>query len=266
MLFRSNPIGFNTALPVYRGSTELLLDHPLFARLVRAYFTGERLGSLPESAAETPYHYLLQAAHTDVLPEATEAALLRDLVGLFALGGVHLTMVSIPARKRLLEALGFEWVKGARQWVWDREHPADGYVLDLSRTGVETWIEAVVSGRAPPRGFTPQEMEEEVRAALAAWRLDPVLARSGLADLAPADGRADSPADAVRTLLRDALERAMEGASGEQAKSLRAVEMAYMVRGMSNERAADALQVSRSTFYRLVKRGIVALSRVVRAG
>jgi len=259
-----NSVGFNTALPVYRGSVGLLLEHPMFARLVRSYFGSDRLETLPESPEGTGYHYLLQAAHTDVLPEGTEAALHRDLVGLFALGGAFLTMSSIPARKRFLEAIGFAWVPGARQWMWDREHPADGYVLDLSRVGVDAWIEAVVSGRAPPRGFTEEELEREIRAALAAWEDDEALAGSDLRELAPSEG-SGGRARAVRQLLREAIRRAKDQGTEDQALALRAIELAYLEHGLSHERAADRLRVSRSTFYRLLKRGITALTRAVGA-
>ncbi len=250
-------IGFDTTIPIFAGSAELLQSHPLFAKLLRAYF-GPRLSTLPEEAEASTFHYLLHVAYTDALPAATEAALLRDLVGLFAQGGVFLTTTSVPDRKRLVEALGFRWVEGAREWVWDREHPADGYVLDLSEVGVEPWIEAIVSGSRLPRAIGAEELEEALRPVLLGWEDDDVVAGSAVAGLL---GGADPTADDVRRLIREALERAKDAGGDGQASALRAVELAYLEPGVSHERAAERMLVSRSTFYRLLRRGTQALAR-----
>jgi DNA-directed RNA polymerase specialized sigma24 family protein len=260
---RGTAIGFDTTIPIFRGSVELLQQHPLFAILLRAYF-GPRLADLPERAEDSRFHYLLQAAYTDALPEATEAALLRDLVGLIAQGGVVLTITSVPGRKRLLEALGFRWVEGAREWVWDREHPADGYALDLSQIGVEAWIEAIVSGGRPPRTIDPDELDEALRAVLLGWEDDEVLAASPIAELV--GGAGEPSADRVRALVRAALERARDGTTDDREMALRAVELAYLERGLSHERAAERMLVSRSTFYRLLRRGTRALARTLAGG
>jgi hypothetical protein len=253
-------IGFDTAIPVFAGSVPLLRSHPLFAKLLRSYF-GPRVADLPERAEDSRFHYLLQAAYTDAHPEATEAALLRDLVGLLARGGVFLTITSVPGRKRLLEALGFRWVEGAREWVWDREHPADGYVLDLSQVEPETWIEAIVSGGRAPKPIDPDELEEALRAVLLGWEDDEVLAASPVAELAGGSG--ESSAEAVRALLRAALERARRGATEDREMALRAVELAYLQPGLSHERAAERMVTSRSTFYRLLRRGTHALAQTL---
>jgi len=253
-------IGFDTALPIHTGSVPLLQAHPLFAKLLRAYFGPARLAGLPDRAEDTPYHYLLQAAYTDVHPEATEAALLRDLVGLLTGGGVFLTTTSAPSRKRLIEAIGFRWVEGAREWVWDREHPADGYVLDLSQVGVEAWIEAVVSGRPPQRALDPGRVEEELRQILANWDSDDVVGKSRLRELCPAT---DPDADDVRALVREGLDRARADADEDREIALRAVQLGYLDRGLSHERAAERLRVSRSTFYRLLRRGTQSLARAL---
>ncbi len=253
-------IGFDTALPIYAGSVPLLQAHPLFAKLLRAYFGPAGLAGLPDRAESTSYHYLLQAAYTEAHPEATEAALLRDLVGLLTGGGVFLTTTSTPSRKRLIEAIGFRWVEGAREWVWDREHPADGYVLDLSQIGVEPWIEAVVSGRAPRQALDPGQIEEELRQVLANWDSDDVVGKSALREMSPAT---DPDAEDVRALVRQALVRARTDADQDREAALRAVELGYLDRGLSHERAADRLLVSRSTFYRLLRRGTQALARAL---
>jgi DNA-directed RNA polymerase specialized sigma24 family protein len=250
-------IGFHASIPIFAGSVDLLRSHPLYAILLRAYF-GRRLETLPERAEDSHFHFLVQAAHTDTLPEATEAALLRDLVGLLARGGVFLTITSVPGRRRLFEALGFQWIEGARQWVWDREHPADGYVLDLSVIGVEAWIEAIVTGGRTPRPVDPEELEPALRELLLGWEDDEAVAASPVAELVGGPGEAT--AGAVRTLVRAALERARNGAAEDRELALRAVELAYMERGVSHERAAERMRVSRSTFYRLLRRGTQSLA------
>jgi hypothetical protein len=250
-------MGFDTTIPIFAGSVELLQSHPLFAKLLRAYF-GQRLRTLPDAAEASKFHYLLHVASTDAFPGATEAALLRDLVGLFAQGGVFLTTTSVPERKHLVEALGFRWVEGAREWVWDREHPADGYALDLSEVGVEAWIEGIVSGSRPPRPMGAEELEEALRPVLLAWEDDELLEGSAVAALL---GGADPTAGSLRRVIREALQRGKASGGDGQANALRAVELAYMERGVSHERAAERMLVSRSTFYRLLRRGTQALAR-----
>ena len=257
---RGRAIGFGTAIPVFAGSVELLQAHPLFAILLRAYF-GRSLRDLPERAEDARWRYLLQAAYTDAHPEATEAALLRDLVGQLARGGVFLTITSVPGRKRLLEALGFRWVEGAREWVWDREHPADGYALDLSQVDPETWIEAIVTGGRTPRPVDPGEVEPALRAVLLGWEDDEVLEASPIAELV--GGAGEPSAEAVRSLVRAALERARDHAREDREMALRAVELAYLQPGISHERAAERMVVSRSTFYRLLRRGTQTLAQTL---
>jgi predicted DNA-binding protein (UPF0251 family) len=216
---------------------------------------------LPEQAEDARCHYLLQAAYTDAHPEATEAALLRDLVGMLARGGVFLTITSVPGRKHLLEALGFRWIQGAREWVWDREHPADGYVLDLSHVDPETWIDAVVTGGRTPKPIDPAKLEEALKAVLLAWDDDSVLETSPVTEMVGGPGEPN--AEAVRTLVRAALERARDGATEDREMALRAVELAYLQPGISHERAAERMMVSRSTFYRLLRRGTAALAQTL---
>jgi hypothetical protein len=83
-----------------------------------------------------------------------------------------------------------------------------------------------------------------------------------LADL-PAAGAADTDAaraEAVRRFLSQTLERAHTQAAPDQALAYRALDLAYLQRGLSHERAAERLNVSRATFYRLLKRGVQTLA------
>jgi DNA-directed RNA polymerase specialized sigma24 family protein len=108
----------------------------------------------------------------------------------------------------------------------------------------------------------PGELEREVQAALLHWHAAAALACSPLADL-PAAGAAGSDAaraEAVRRLILEALERARAQATADQALAYRALELGYLQRGLSHERAAERLNVSRATFYRLLKRGVAGLA------
>jgi hypothetical protein len=259
-----NAVGFNTSIPVCGESLDLLIAHPAFEPLLTAYFGHEGLSELPPTAAGTRYHYLLQTAVTRAMPEAAQAALLRDVIGLFVLAGVFMTTVMSPERKRLCEDIGFHRVEGARREQGPGPEAAEGYVLDLSRIGVETWLEAIVSGRRPPRGLARAELVDELQKVLLAWRDGDVLAESPLADLAAGTPDAElSSADAVRRLVEGALGQARAGATKDQQRALRAVELAYLHKSVSHERVAERLAVSRSTFYRLLKRGVQAVAEAL---
>jgi predicted DNA-binding protein (UPF0251 family) len=64
----------------------------------------------------------------------------------------------------------------------------------------------------------------------------------------------------VRALIREALERARAGASDDRELAFRALELAYLEHSVSHERVAERLSVSRSTFYRLLKRGVAGVA------
>ena len=256
-------VGFNSSIPMARDSIDLVRAHPVFEPLVTAYF-GDRAAELADHAAASTCHYILQTAVTDARPEEAQAALLRDLIGLFVRGGVYMTTVASPERKRLCEAIGFRRIEGAR--VELGAEPAEGYVLDLSEIGVEAWLEAIVGGNPPPRRLTLEEVQDELQRILPAWSDDDVVGGSALAGLAAGAGGDEerSPAEHVRRLVEEALERARSGAGEEQEMALRAVELAYLRKSGSHERVAERLAVSRSTFYRLLRRGTRAVAAALR--
>jgi hypothetical protein len=129
---------------------------------------------------------------------------------------------------------------------------------------VETWLEAIVSGRRPPRGLARAELVDELQKVLPAWRDEAVLAESPLAELAAGTPDAElSSAAAVRRLVEGALGQARAGATKDQELALRAVELAYLRKSVSHERVAERLAVSRSTFYRLLKRGVQAVAEAL---
>jgi hypothetical protein len=184
------------------------------------------------------------------------------------LGETFLVSVALPEQKRLFEAFGFERVPGAIGQSWVKDQPIEGFLLELSRTGLEVWIEAVMAGRRPPRPRSPDPLEGAVRAALLHWHEPGWLERSPLAAsvevarLAPGGQGAES----VRRALLGALAAAGARSGPDRALALRAVELAYIRNGLSHEAAAEPLAVSRTTAYRLLKRGVQALAEELSRG
>jgi transcriptional regulator of acetoin/glycerol metabolism len=108
-----------------------------------------------------------------------------------------------------------------------------------------------------PQELAVEDVVPEVQAALLHWADDAKLEISSLVAMARTRDPESkhSPADAVRALIGEALARARAGASEDRELAFRALELAYLEHTISHERAAERLGVSRSTFYRLLKRG-----------
>jgi hypothetical protein len=165
----------------------------------------------------------------------------------------------------MLEACGFERLPTARNEAWGAHYPVDGYVLDLSRIGFEPWIEAVMSGRRPPRPLGCAALEHELQGALRHWTDDGWLAHSRLAELPavpPVDGEAQR-SSAVRQTILQALAAARAQAAAGLDAAYHAVELVYVSRRPSRKLEARNLSVSRATLYRLVKRGIHGLAEAL---
>jgi DNA-directed RNA polymerase specialized sigma24 family protein len=153
-------------------------------------------------------------------------------------------------------------VPGAIGKSWVKDQLIEGFMLDLSRIGLELWIEAVMNGRRPPKPLAPGELEGAVQAALQHWHQPSWLEHSPLARSAEVAIRAPgrTGGEAVRDALRSALAAARTQNSFESQLALQAVELAYIHNGTSYEAAAEHLAVSRATFYRLLKRGVQVLA------
>jgi hypothetical protein len=157
--------------------------------------------------------------------------------------------------KTLFASLGFQLVPAARNWFWSRAHAADGFILDLSGVGVERWIEAIVAGRQPPRTLALAEVESTLQEVLTHWYDDVFIAASPLAAHLGMGN-----AMAVRAAVHAALSAARLGAAPQTASTFEALERAYIGRSANHERIAEDLAVSRSTFYRLLRRGVHLLA------
>jgi hypothetical protein len=258
-------LGFSMVLPVCQETIPLLDVHPAYAPLVRAYWSPNDLARLPASSDSATVFFLLHLVYAGEMPAATRAALLRDLSRVFASSGVYLSSTFVPANKQMLEACGFERLPAARNEALGAGYPVDGYVLDLSRIGFEPWIEAVMSGRRPPRPLGCADLEHELQGALRHWADDGWLARSRLAELpalALVDDVTQRPA-AMRQAILQALDVARAQAPAGRAPAYRAVNLVYLSERSGHKVGARKLAVSRATLYRLVKQGIQGLAEAL---
>jgi hypothetical protein len=254
--------GFTLFVPVCQESLPRLVDHPFVGPLVRTYWSPEERASLPATPESTHIYWggvLMTGAGA---PKAAEATLHREWARLLARGGIYLIATVVPPHKPMLEGIGFERIPQAQHFLWGNHRPVDGYVLDLTRIGVDAWLEAIVAGRRPPRALRPEALARELLAALTHWHDDAWLAESPLrvhAPLATAAGATAGPEE-LRQAIGAALARARARATPEQALAYRALELAYLEKATSHERAAERLAVSPRTFYRLLKRGVQGLT------
>ena len=197
----------------------------------------------------------------------TRAALLRDVSGIFAAGGVYLCATPLPTYKNLLEACGFQRVPEARNTAWGIDSPVDGYMLDLSRIGFESWIEALLSERPPAISASQMAMlERELRAALRHWRDDRWLVRSPLARaMIGGDGtpRPKALRESIRRALAKQTDERFAYDESEDIQCYRALELAYLTPSVTRKQAVRSLAVSRATFYRLVNEGVAGLARAI---
>jgi hypothetical protein len=256
-------IGYSMIVPVCRESVALLRDSPHLGMVLRRYFCPADLATLPPTAQTTHIFYLMDIVYCDVRREAVAAALLRDMFGVLALGGLYFAAMALARHRDIVEALGFTPMAGASSAGWFVGHPLQGYMLDLRRLGVDTWMDALMSGQQPPAVLTEVERESAVRAALLHWHDDAALAQSPLAHTGSGEEPALSAAEVVRQAIRAALAAARAAAPPGRELAYRALELAYLGRRLSHERAAERLAVSRATFYRLLERGVHDLARAL---
>jgi DNA-binding SARP family transcriptional activator len=138
-------LGFSSAIAVCQEALPILESHPLSAAVLPAFKRHMGLSELPRTAEDSNIYYLFHLAHLDRKADAVRAALIRSQFGIFALGGVYLVATPIPFYKKMFEALGFGRIAGAESSFYGTAQPCDSYVLDLSRGGVEGWIESFLS-------------------------------------------------------------------------------------------------------------------------
>ncbi|HMC52392.1 MAG TPA: hypothetical protein VKI64_06490, partial [Acidimicrobiales bacterium] len=257
---RGRTVAFSLVVPLFQDSLRLLPTAT--AGLVSAYWDDQELAAVPVSATDATAYAVsrIVAPPTEGGPEV--AALARNLLGLYARCGTYFLATSSPIDQAVAEILGYQRVAEAQVRPSAGGPPVEGFVLDLARIGRRRWLEAVMQGKPAPRPFRATEVREELRAVLLGWRDDDLLERSHLVELVssgPDAGETHAPA-----VLRDAVLAALAAARAEAGPAdelaYRAVELAYLGRPVSNERAAERLAVSRSSFYRALRRGVSGIA------
>jgi hypothetical protein len=175
-------------------------------------------------------------------------------------GGVHLACCSSPHQKLALQSLGFEPFPATAGM------PLQGFVLNLSGTECDAWIDAVAAGRPLPRRLGVAEFERELRSILPRLLDDEALRHSTLweSTALASDAAGRSPAD-LRAGVGSMLSRLEGPTDADDHLAYRAVQLAYLTPRLSHESAAERLSVSRATFYRLLKRGIHGLAGALSA-
>lgn len=258
-------LGFSLVVPICVPNTEYMLQHPVLGPLLRTYLDRFGRETLPRSPETSRISYFVQATHKGIKAEAVNGALWRELFGLFEQEGTILITVGLPMHKQLFRALSFERLPLEIQPIWGMQDAMEAFMLDLSRIGLEAWIEAIMAGRQPPRVLSSAEMERAVQDALLHWREDAWLESSELGRSTALAHRASDQrtGEDVRAAIRHAVERVKADAPADLALAVSALERAYLERTISHERAAEELAVSRATFYRLLRRATQALARAL---
>ena len=246
--------GYSLALPLFQESLRLLRAEETLSALLRAKWSDDELAAAPVDAKDSDAYVIVRTCVGERNAEAANGALFRDLLGLLAQEGVYVVYAAFPERRALYEMLGFVPVRTAEVYHWIADYPFQAYVLDLKRVGFEAWIEAIMAGRTPARRPSADELEAEFAELLPRWDEDKAIEMSLL-------GRIVGDAEGVRGMIRAAIEGLRS--DDDLALPLRAVELAYLERAASHERLAERLAVSRSTFYRLLRRGVRAVAEAV---
>jgi hypothetical protein len=255
--------GYAFVLPISRQTLDLLPSGGALRRLVEATCSATEIADLPDDFEDATLFIFSTIVHSaDHTPEAS-AALVRDVLPALLAGGKYLACTASERYAAVLDAFGFARVaSGLGPSAFDPDRRLEAFALDLRLVGAETWIDSIVTGRRLPRELAVEDVAREVQAVLLHWADDAELEVSPLVAMAARrDPESElSAADAVRALIREALERARAGANEDRELAFRALELAYLEHTVSHERVAERLSVSRSTFYRLLKRAIAGVA------
>ena len=253
-------LGFGYLLPICGRSLAFIPQGGPLRALVDATIGDAR--SLPASPSDTDVFYMSTIVSRPERIEETVAALGRDGMKFLIRPALLLGCTGDPMYAGAMEATGFTKLSGIGPSVV-RETTADGYFMDLRKVGPDAWVDAITSGRPVPKPLEGAELERELHDVLVYWRDEEDIGRSALVPQALVRAGDDEvePAAAVRTMVLAAFERAR--AEADDDLPYRAVELGYLEKSVSHERVAERLNVSRTTFFRLLKRGIAGMARAL---
>ena len=119
----------------------LLERQPALARLVEAYLGPVGRENLPAATEASTVFAIVHLAYGAERAVETGATLVRGVVGSLARGGAYLCPQPLALPRALLDQLPAATMRHRNA----AGGTANGYVLDLARTGVEPWVEALVT-------------------------------------------------------------------------------------------------------------------------
>lgn len=146
--------------------------------------------------------YYLSAVAIDGDQPAAHQSLGLDMLPLFSTEGAYLSLTCDPVYSQGLLGVGSRPLGDPLPGGPGRPG-LQPYLLDVSTTGFEGWIQALATGAEPVRLPDGEALVELVGRAAAAWADDQALAGTVLADVAEGDpdGPVPERADAARQLL-----------------------------------------------------------------
>jgi hypothetical protein len=249
--------GYGFTLPISKEALATLPADGAIAAVVERGLPVHLRRDLPATGDESRVAYMSAAIVRG--ERATEAvgALAADWFRGALRGGVFLACSGNETAAQVAIALGGVRIPDVGVSSPGPPLPLDGFVFDIGSVGPDLWLEAVTSGLPLPSAWTDERLEKELHQILLGWVDDARLAESPLAPLARLLSPAlemNSPAEELRAVVRRALAEARAGGDADVELPCKALEIAYFERKLSHEAIAARLNVSRTTFYRLVHR------------
>jgi hypothetical protein len=258
------PVGFGLLVPVCGRSVAFLPPDGPISTLIDTALGPGGIDGLPESPDDTDAFFMTSFVLSGVLVEEAVGALGRYGMKFLMRPALLLGASGDPMYQNAMASTGFTRIPGIGPSVVPGTDVV-GFVMDLRKVGPDAWVDAISSGRPLPNPLEGEALNHEVREVLLHWHDDGRLAGSALVPhaLLRAEAPDEPPADAVRRLITDALNRAKEAAHPNDALGIRCVELAYLDGRVSHERVAERLNISRSTFFRSLRRGVSAVARAL---
>lgn len=247
--------GYGFTLPVSQASLAILPRGGAIEAVVERALPADARRHLPATWEGSSVAYMSAAAvRGERSVEATGVLGLDWFRGVLR-GGAFLACSGGETAAQISAALGGVCIPEVGTSSAGTPQRLDGYIFDIGRVGPDAWLEAVTNGLPLPPVLSDEELEKELHLVLVGWPDDARLAKSPLAQLAllVSPDEAASPAENLRAVVRRAL---AETRSSDDALELacRALEIAYLERKLAHEAIAERLNVSRTTFYRLLHR------------
>lgn len=249
--------GYGFSLPLSQAARAILPADGAIARVIETALPAEVQRSLPATADGSAVTYMSAAAVRGQRAAEAVGSLAADWFRGALRGGTFLACTGNDTAAQVSAALGGTRIPGVGRSSVKPPRVLDGYVFNIERISPDLWLEAVASGQPPPVLLSAEQLQLEIHSVLTHWTDDARVAASQLVPLArllasPED--AASPAAAVRAVMRDALREVCARGDEDKVLACTALELAYFDRKLAHEAIAERLNVSRTSFYRLLHR------------